>query len=252
MEDLDGITDEYDREFISLMITIEKKSEVLNKYDKLRIKSWCKKLCQVTNNIEWKKNRNLHAICILDSILNEHFEEPYSKFPPEGSVPILNKALVKSRLSKKFFEETMKMQNEEQIESQNNEENQSYNSNEPNNNFNNIGNSNMYTNVYNKKKLRNKNSNINNNINNNINSNLNNDINNNINNNDFNNNEEMNEQSIKIINEQQKEIDRLNEVLKEKDIEIDTLIREKGQMQKHIEELEQMIGKFMEMEKSDE
>ena len=245
MEDLDSVTDEYDREFISLMITIEKRSEVLNKYDKLRIKNWCKKLCQVTNNIEWKKNRNLHAICILDSILNEHFEEPYNKFPPEGSVPILNKALVKSKLSKKFFEETMRMKNEEQIENQNNEENQSYNFNESNNNNNNVnmggmimGNNNMHTNVSNKKNLRNKNNN--NNINN---------INNN---NELNDNEEINEQSIKIINEQQKEIDRLNEVLKEKDIEIDTLIREKGQMQKHIEELEQMIGKFMEMEKSDE
>ena len=242
MEDLDGVTDEYDREFISLMITIEKRSEVLNKYDKLRIKNWCKKLCQVTNNIEWKKNRNLHAICILDSILNEHFEEPYNKFPPEGSVPILNKALVKSKLSKKFFEETMRMQNEEQIENQNNEENQSYNFNESGSNNNNVnmgginmGNNDMQANISNKKKLRNKNNN--NNINNN---------------NEFNDNVEINEQSIKIINEQQKEIDRLNEVLKEKDIEIDTLIREKGQMQKHIEELEQMIGKFMEMEKSDE
>ena len=242
MEDLDGVTDEYDREFISLMITIEKRSEVLNKYDKLRIKNWCKKLCQVTNNIEWKKNRNLHAICILDSILNEHFEEPYNKFPPEGSVPILNKALVKSKLSKKFFEETMRMQNEEQIENQNNEENQSYNFNESGSNNNNVimgginmGNNDNQANISNKKKLRNKNNN--NNINNN---------------NEFNDNVEINEQSIKIINEQQKEIDRLNEVLKEKDIEIDTLIREKGQMQKHIEELEQMIGKFMEMEKSDE
>ena len=220
MEDLDGITDEYDREFISLMITIEKKSEVLNKHDKLRIKSWCKKLCQVTNNIEWKKNRNLHAICILDSILNEHFEEPYNKFPPEGSVPILNKALVKSKLSKKFFEETIKMQNEEQFEQQNNEENQNYNDNNINN-----------TNIGNKKKLRNQNKKFNSN--------------------DFN-NMEINDKSNIIFNEQQKEINRLNEVLKQKDFEIDTLIREKAQMQKHIEELEQMVGKFMEIEKSDD
>ena len=223
MEDLDGITDEYDREFISLMITIEKKSEVLNKHDKLRIKSWCKKLCQVTNNIEWKKNRNLHAICILDSILNEHFEEPYNKFPPEGSVPILNKALVKSKLSKKFFEETIKMQNEEQFEQQNNEENQNYSD----NNINNINN----TNIDNKKKLRNQNKKFNSN--------------------DFN-NMEINDKSNIIFNEQQKEINRLNEVLKQKDFEIDTLIREKAQMQKHIEELEQMVGKFMEIEKSDD
>ena len=235
MEDLNSITDEYDREFISLMITIEKRSEVLNKHDKLRIKNWCKKLCQVTNNIEWKKNRNLHAICILDSILNEHFEEPYNKFPPEGSVPILNKALVKSKLSKKFFEETLRMQNEEQIEHQNNEENQNYNFNESNNYNMNLGNNNINSNISSKKKLRNNN---NNNIINN--------------NNEYNNNIEINEKNDKIINEQQKEINRLNEVLKQKDIEIDTLIREKGQMQKHIEELEQMIGKFMEIEKSDE
>lgn len=218
MEDLDDITDEYDREFISLMITIEKKSDKLNKYDKLRIKNWCKKLCQVTNNIEWKKNRNLHAICILDAILNEHFEEPYNKFPPEGSVPILNKALVKSKLSKKFFEETIKMQNEEQKEQQNEEEDN--NSNTANN-----------INLTNKKKFRNQNKNINKEINNN--------------------NIEITDQN-NIINEQQKEIERLNQALKEKEIEISTLIKEKGQMQKHIDELEQMIGKFMEAEKADE
>ncbi len=220
MEDFDDITDEYDREFISLMITIEKKSDILNKHDKLRIKNWCKKLCQVTNNIEWKKNRNLHAICILDAILNEHFEEPYNKFPPEGSVPILNKALVKSKLSKKFFEETIKMQNEQQIEQQN-EENHNFNENNKTN----------FTNSDNKTKFKKQK------INNNLVEMKNND---------------SNEQSIKIINEQQKEIERLNEALKEKDFEIDTLIREKAQMQKHIEELEQMVAKFMEIEKSEE
>jgi len=223
MEDLDKITDEYDREFISLMIDIEKRSEVLNKYDKLRIKNWCKKLCQITKNIEWKKNRNLHAICILDSILNEHFEEPYNKFPPEGNVPILNKSLVKSRLSKKFFEESIKIQNEEQLK-QIIEENQNYNS---GNNSINIDSDNISLN-HNNNKLRFKN------------------------NNEFNNTKKNDDQSVEIINKQQKEINRLNDVLKQKDLEIDTLIREKGQMQKHIQELEQMIGKFMEIEESND
>jgi hypothetical protein len=220
MEDLDEITDEYDKEFISLMITIEKKSEKLNKHDKLRIKNWCKKLCQVTNNIEWKKNRNLHAICILDAILNEKFEEPYNKFPPEGSVPILNKALVKSKLSKKFYEETIRMQNEEQeMEQQQNEED--------NKNFN-MNNNNESSNA--KKKFRTQNKN---------------------NVKQFNKMDNY-DQSNEIINEQQKEIERLNQALKEKDFEISNLIKEKGQMQKHIEELEQMIGKFMEAERADE
>ena len=227
MEDLDKITDEYDREFISLMIDIEKRSEVLNKYDKLRIKNWCKKLCQITKNIEWKKNRNLHAICILDSILNEHFEEPYNKFPPEGNIPILNKSLVKSRLSKKFFEESIKIQNEEQLK-QIIEENQNYNL--GNNSINidsNIDSNNISSN-HNNNKLRLKN------------------------NNEFNNTKKSDDQSVEIINKQQKEINRLNDVLKQKDLEIDTLIREKGQMQKHIQELEQMIGKFMEIEESND
>jgi hypothetical protein len=220
MEDLDEITDEYDKEFISLMITIEKKSEKLNKHDKLRIKNWCKKLCQVTNNIEWKKNRNLHAICILDAILNEKFEEPYNKFPPEGSVPILNKALVKSKLSKKFYEETIRMQNEEQQmeQQQNEEDNKNFNM---NNNFE-SSNANKKFRTQNKNNVKQYNK------------------------------MDNDDQSNEIINEQQKEIERLNQILKEKDFEISNLIKEKGQMQKHIEELEQMIGKFMEAERADE
>ena len=206
MEELDNITDEYDKEFISLMVTIERRSESLNKYDKLRIKNWCKKLCQVTNNVEWKKNRNLHAICILDSVLNEHFEEPYNKFPPEGSVPILNKALVKSKLSKKFFQEALRIQTEEQdnndINNNNNNNNQKYESNKLNQNFN------------------------------------------------INNNMIINEGSEEIINEQKKEIERLNNLLKQKDLEIGNLINEKNKMQEYIEKLEQQISGFMELDKA--
>ena len=209
MEDLDNITDEYDKEFITLMVTIERRSEVLNKYDKLRIKNWCKKLCQVTNNVEWKKNRNLHAICILDSVLNEHFEEPYNKFPPEGSVPILNKALVKSQLSKKFFEEALKMQNEGQSESINN------------NNENNNNNQNY------RKNIQNQNYNVDNNM-------------------------VINEGNDEIINEQKKQIERLNNIIKKKDAEIMNLIDEKNKMAEYIGELEQKINGFMELEKAKE
>ena len=157
-----------------------------------------------------EKNRNLHAICILDSVLNEHFEYPYNKFPPEGSVPILNKALVKSQLSKKFFIEASKIQNEEQNESNNNNDNTS---------------------------------------------NLNNDIKNVINNqnynanNENNNNNVINEGNEEIINEQRKEIERLNNLLKQKDLEIANLINDKNKMQEYIEDLEQKINGFVELDK---
>ena len=206
MEDLDNITDEYDKEFITLMVTIERRSESLNKYDKLRIKNWCKKLCQVTNNVEWKKNRNLHAICILDSVLNEHFEEPYNKFPPEGSVPILNKALVKSKLSKKFFQEALRMQTVGQDNNDINVENNNpkYENNSQNQNYN------------------------------------------------MNNNMIINEGNDEIINEQKKEIERLKNLIKQKDLEIETLINDKNKMQETIDELQQQINGFIELDKAKE
>ena len=120
------ITDEYDKEFIILITEIENRMPTLPRHDQLRIKSWSKKLCQITNNTEWKKNRNLHAICLLDSILNNRFEDPYNKFAPEGAVPIINKTLVKAKLSQKFIKSSGQIfknfdnENNEYINVQNN------------------------------------------------------------------------------------------------------------------------------------
>ena len=75
----------------------------MDKHTKIRIQTWCKKFCQIISNINWKKNRNLHALNLLDMILNEHFEEPYDKFPPEGPLPYLPLAVVKSKLSPKIL-----------------------------------------------------------------------------------------------------------------------------------------------------
>ena len=75
----------------------------LDKHTKIRIQSWCKKFCQIISNINWKKNRNLHALNLLDMLLNGHFEEPYNKFPPEGPLPFLSIPVVKSRLSPKIL-----------------------------------------------------------------------------------------------------------------------------------------------------
>lgn len=37
-------------------------------------------------------------------VLNQKFEEPYNKLPPEGPIPIISKSVVKSKLSNKFSE----------------------------------------------------------------------------------------------------------------------------------------------------
>ena len=75
----------------------------MNKYTKIRIESWCKKLCQIINNINWKKTRNLYAIYLLDMIINDRYEEPFTKFAPEGNLPYLSRAITKSKLSQKFY-----------------------------------------------------------------------------------------------------------------------------------------------------
>lgn len=98
----DIIKDDFDKEYLILLEEIESRLDTIKKHDLLRIVAWIKKLNQITSNKEWKKNRNLHALFMLDMILNNSFEEPYNKFPPEQHVPILSKSVVKSKLSGKF------------------------------------------------------------------------------------------------------------------------------------------------------
>ena len=77
-----------------------------NRHTKLRIDSWCKRLCQIIDNECWKKNRNLHAIYLLNMIINNIYEDPYNKFPSSAPIPLLSRPLVKSKLTKKFWKAT--------------------------------------------------------------------------------------------------------------------------------------------------
>ncbi len=56
----------------------------------------------VTDNDDWKKNRNLHAILILDMVLNNKIVEPYNKFPGGNELPLLSKINVKIKLTDKI------------------------------------------------------------------------------------------------------------------------------------------------------
>lgn len=89
--------------FLKITIDIDRFSQDVDKHTRIRIESWCKKLCQVTNNFEWRKNRNLHAISLLDMVINNRYEEPYNKFPDDGPLILLSKPLILSKLSKKFW-----------------------------------------------------------------------------------------------------------------------------------------------------
>ena len=96
----------YDIEFIGLMEEINKRIDKFCKGDRLKINSWIECLMAPTKNIEWKKNRNLYAIVLIDSLINHKLNEPFNKFPKGNKeLPLLSVTKVKSELSKKFFKE---------------------------------------------------------------------------------------------------------------------------------------------------
>ena len=146
------IKDEFDLEFSFLIREIENYAFSYS-YDKsirIRIGNWIKKISQTSNNIEWKKNRNLHAINLLNMLINGRIEEPYNKNPDDAPLKILSKTLVKSKLTYKFWERVKYIYNSTTIV-ENKENKTIYNS---------------YKKINNKKIRKNNNSkNINNNIN---------------------------------------------------------------------------------------
>jgi len=96
--------DKYDKEFVNLMLEINNRIENFSKLDKLKINSWIKSLCLPTNNIPWKKNRNLYTLKLLDNILNSRLENPFTKFAGVAeNLPMLDPILVKSQLSNKIY-----------------------------------------------------------------------------------------------------------------------------------------------------
>ena len=96
------ILDKYDKDFVNIMIEIQNRIENFSKINKLKINSWAKSLCLPTNNISWKKNRNLYAIKLLDNILNGKLEKPFTKYAEDGEkLPKLDPILVKSQLTNK-------------------------------------------------------------------------------------------------------------------------------------------------------
>ena len=117
------IKDEFDLEFSLLIKEIENYvfAYAYDKSVRIRINNWVKKISQVSNNLEWKKNRNLHAINLLNMLINRRIEEPYNKNPNDGPLQILSKTLVKSRLSKKFWESVSHIYNSILINNDNNE-----------------------------------------------------------------------------------------------------------------------------------
>ena len=112
---LKRFNDDYDAEFINLMLDIQERIDNFCKSDKLKINSWAKVLCIPTINVEFKKNRNLYAIKLLDNVLNGKLEDPFNKFAKDKELKTISPILVKTQLSDKFLNEIQKYQSSDNI-----------------------------------------------------------------------------------------------------------------------------------------
>ena len=117
--------DNYDAEFVKLMLEVQNLLENFSKSDKLKINSWAKVLCIPTMNIEFKKNRNLYAIKLLDNVFNGKLEEPFTKFVKDKELKLLDPIIVKTQLTRTFLNYIKKLDEEEKI--YNNPNTSSYN-----------------------------------------------------------------------------------------------------------------------------
>ena len=112
---LKKFNDDYDAEFVNLMLDIQERIDNFCKSDKLKINSWAKVLCIPTINVEFKKNRNLYAIKLLDNVLNGKLEDPFNKFAKDKELKTISPILVKTQLSDKFLNEIQKYQSSDNI-----------------------------------------------------------------------------------------------------------------------------------------
>ena len=112
---LKRFNDDYDAEFINLMLDIQERIDNFCKSDKLKINSWAKVLCIPTINVEFKKNRNLYAIKLLDNVINGKLEDPFNKFAKDKELKTISPILVKTQLSDKFLNEIQKYQSSDNI-----------------------------------------------------------------------------------------------------------------------------------------
>jgi hypothetical protein len=66
-----------------MMLEVEERYTTMTKHMKIWIEQWSRLLCQPTSNLMWKKNRNLYAMRMLDSVLHKRLDEPFNSIPKQ-------------------------------------------------------------------------------------------------------------------------------------------------------------------------
>lgn len=96
----------YDNEFIGLLNEIGIRLSKFSRSDVMKIKSWIDVFMVPVDAQESKKNRNLHAIKLINQMISGRLEEPFTKFAKNiHDMKYLSPIEVRAELTKKFFSE---------------------------------------------------------------------------------------------------------------------------------------------------
>ena len=96
----------YDIEFLGLLKEINKRLDKYSKNDIMKIQSWIKYFMLPVETLKGKKNRKLYAIKLINNLINGRIEEPFTKFAKSpNDMKWLSFQIIKSELSKKFYDE---------------------------------------------------------------------------------------------------------------------------------------------------
>lgn len=78
-----------DRQLSQILEQVRLRASSLTTGQRIIIEKWVLKLMEQQSHLEWKKNRNLYGVYLLDMLMKRTLDEPFNKRPPDTALPTL-------------------------------------------------------------------------------------------------------------------------------------------------------------------
>ena len=78
-----------DRQLSQILEQVRIRAGSLSTGHRIIIEKWVLKLMEQQSHLEWKKNRNLYGIYLLDMLMKRTLDDPFNKRPPDIALPTL-------------------------------------------------------------------------------------------------------------------------------------------------------------------
>lgn len=78
-----------DRQLSQILEQVRIRAGSLSTGSRIIIEKWVLKLMEQQSHLEWKKNRNLYGVYLLDMLMKRTLDDPFNKRPPDTALPTL-------------------------------------------------------------------------------------------------------------------------------------------------------------------